>query len=142
MAECELGSKFNIKDFHTAVLQFGPVPLDMLQNLVQHYINAVGPEADDDVDDDDETTGIGASGCPILDRTPKVYGDPRGQVSAYPEASKKAGTSGGCPFKHGAMPPIPPVASDKCPHGHTGDASACPVASKAVAEGKCPFAHK
>lgn len=143
MAECELGSKFNIKDFHTAVLKFGPVPLTTLQNLVQHYINAVGPEADDNVQDGDEedgTAGVGPSGCPILDRSPRMYGDPKGNVSAYPQASKQA--VGGCPYKHGELPPTPPTASDKCPHAHTGDPSACPVASKAAAEGQCPFANK
>jgi uncharacterized protein (DUF885 family) len=141
MAECELGSKFNIKDFHTAVLQFGPVPLHLLQNLVMHYINAVGPEADDAaVDEDDETAGLDPSGCPILDRTPKIYGDPKGNVSAYPQASKQAAAE--CPFKHGKLPPAPPTEADKCPHAHTGDVTACPVASKAAEVGKCPFTGK
>lgn len=39
-AKSELGDKFNIKEFHTAVLKDGALPLSMLENQVQKYIDS------------------------------------------------------------------------------------------------------
>jgi len=36
----QLGDKFDIKEFHDVVLTNGPVPLNILENLVNEYINA------------------------------------------------------------------------------------------------------
>jgi uncharacterized protein (DUF885 family) len=37
-AKRELGPKFDLKDFHTVVLQNGSVPLDLLEKLVDEYV--------------------------------------------------------------------------------------------------------
>jgi uncharacterized protein (DUF885 family) len=37
-AERELGAEFDVRDYHTAVLAHGPVPLDVLEELVDDYI--------------------------------------------------------------------------------------------------------
>jgi len=37
-AETELGDKFDPRDFYDIVLQCGPVPLDLLEELVKEYI--------------------------------------------------------------------------------------------------------
>jgi uncharacterized protein (DUF885 family) len=38
MAEKELGAKFDIRDFHGAVLQNGPLPLEMLGESVGAWL--------------------------------------------------------------------------------------------------------
>ena len=40
-AEKELGDDFNIRDFHDAVLGHGAVPLDILEQHVDDYIQSV-----------------------------------------------------------------------------------------------------
>ena len=137
--ETELGPRFNVKDFHSAILQYGAIPLTFLPNLVQHYINAIGPVGEVDEESEDETE----SGCPVLNRS-KMYGDPTGKgLSAYPMAAAGAstGTPKECPFGKTGDASKCPVASDtdstitgtpkECPFGKTGDASKCPVASDA-----------
>ena len=37
-AKLKLGPRFNIKEFHTVVLQNGAVPLSLLDRLVDNYI--------------------------------------------------------------------------------------------------------
>ena len=39
-AEHELGSKFDIREFHDAVLREGPVPLELLRTVIGEYIGA------------------------------------------------------------------------------------------------------
>ena len=39
-AEQELGSKFDVRDFHDAVLQDGSLPLELLPERVEKYIAA------------------------------------------------------------------------------------------------------
>jgi uncharacterized protein (DUF885 family) len=39
-AKHDLGNKFNIKEFHDVILQNGAVPLDILEELVQQYIDS------------------------------------------------------------------------------------------------------
>ena len=38
-AKNELGEKFDIKDFHTAVLMNGSLPLTVLESVIDDYIN-------------------------------------------------------------------------------------------------------
>ena len=38
-AKAALGSKFNLKEFHTVVLENGAMPLTILQQLVEEWIN-------------------------------------------------------------------------------------------------------
>jgi uncharacterized protein (DUF885 family) len=38
-AQKALGSKFDLRSFHDVVLTNGSVPLNMLENLVDQYIN-------------------------------------------------------------------------------------------------------
>ncbi|MEL7448341.1 MAG: DUF885 domain-containing protein [Pseudomonadota bacterium] len=45
-AMAELGDKFELKDFHDAVLKNGAVPLDILERLVDEYIESAGGPAD------------------------------------------------------------------------------------------------
>jgi uncharacterized protein (DUF885 family) len=40
-ARTELGDKFNLKDFHTVVLENGSVPLTVLERLVDEWIAKV-----------------------------------------------------------------------------------------------------
>ncbi len=40
-AERELGDKFDIRDFHDAILMTGGVPLDMLEQEIEHFIEDV-----------------------------------------------------------------------------------------------------
>lgn len=40
-AKKQLGDKFDIRDFHTLVLQYGPLPLDVLETKVNRWINSV-----------------------------------------------------------------------------------------------------
>lgn len=42
-AERELGHKFDIKAFHETILRCGPVPLRILENIVDEFIAEVGP---------------------------------------------------------------------------------------------------
>ena len=37
-AKMELGDRFDIKKFHTVVLSYGQVPLEILEELVEDYI--------------------------------------------------------------------------------------------------------
>jgi uncharacterized protein (DUF885 family) len=37
-AQRELGESFDVRDYHDAVLARGPVPLDVLEELVSEYI--------------------------------------------------------------------------------------------------------
>jgi uncharacterized protein (DUF885 family) len=39
-ARAALGPKFNLKDFHTVVLENGAVPLTVLERLVDDWINS------------------------------------------------------------------------------------------------------
>ncbi|MFN7030774.1 MAG: DUF885 family protein, partial [Sphingopyxis sp.] len=39
-AETELGPRFDIRDFHEAVLSEGALPLDILEEQVERYIAA------------------------------------------------------------------------------------------------------
>ena len=38
-AKVQLGDKFDIREFHDVVLKNGPVPLNVLADLVNDYIN-------------------------------------------------------------------------------------------------------
>ena len=38
MAQTQLGELFDIREFHTAVLGHGAIPLDVLDNVVSHYV--------------------------------------------------------------------------------------------------------
>jgi uncharacterized protein (DUF885 family) len=40
-AERELGSKFDIREYHDVVLRDGVLPLELLQEQVQEYIRSV-----------------------------------------------------------------------------------------------------
>ena len=40
-AERELGDKFDIRDFHDAILMTGGVPLDMLEQEIERFIEDV-----------------------------------------------------------------------------------------------------
>jgi uncharacterized protein (DUF885 family) len=42
-AKRELGSRFDIRDFHSAVLRHGPLPLDLLQQQVNEWVSSVNP---------------------------------------------------------------------------------------------------
>jgi len=37
-AKTTLGAKYNIKDYHEAVLNCGPVPLDILESMIAGYV--------------------------------------------------------------------------------------------------------
>ena len=39
-AKLEMGARFNIKDFHSTVLMNGVLPLEVLEELVEEYINS------------------------------------------------------------------------------------------------------
>ena len=39
-AKLEMGERFNIKDFHSTVLMNGVLPLEVLEELVEEYINS------------------------------------------------------------------------------------------------------
>jgi uncharacterized protein (DUF885 family) len=39
-AKKELGPKFDLKEFHMTVLENGSLPLDLLEEIVDHYIAA------------------------------------------------------------------------------------------------------
>jgi uncharacterized protein (DUF885 family) len=41
-AEQKLGPKFDVRDFHDAILRDGPLPLDLLQLQVEKYVAAAG----------------------------------------------------------------------------------------------------
>jgi uncharacterized protein (DUF885 family) len=40
-AKKQLGDKFDIRDFHTLVLQYGPLPLDVLETKVNRWVKSV-----------------------------------------------------------------------------------------------------
>ncbi|KAH9523183.1 hypothetical protein Btru_066042 [Bulinus truncatus] len=40
-AELELGSKFNIKEFHHRILSCGRIPIRILETIIDHYIQEV-----------------------------------------------------------------------------------------------------
>ena len=40
LAEQRLGSKFDVREFHDVVLRDGPLPLDMLDQQVQDYLQS------------------------------------------------------------------------------------------------------
>jgi uncharacterized protein (DUF885 family) len=44
-AEEELGDKFDIRDFHDAILMTGGVPLDMLEEEIERFISNVNRES-------------------------------------------------------------------------------------------------
>mgnify|MGYP005843477825 CR=1 FL=1 len=46
MAEIELGDKFDPRDFYDVLLQCGPIPLDVLEDLVKDYIVTAKHELD------------------------------------------------------------------------------------------------
>lgn len=125
-AEAALGHKFNVKDFHTAVLRYGPVPMNLLENLVQHYINAVGP-----VEEGGDAGAAGGGscegsgdGCPVLHRDGQMYGQTVGKVDAYPMAAAAAAAAAGT-----------------CPHAQkekaVGGANQCPVAVAGTEKEHC-----
>ncbi len=39
-AEKELGSKFDVREFHDAVLKFGPIPLTSLESVVEDFVKS------------------------------------------------------------------------------------------------------
>jgi uncharacterized protein (DUF885 family) len=39
-AKTELGTKFDIREFHDAVLENGSLPLDLLQEMIERFINS------------------------------------------------------------------------------------------------------
>lgn len=137
-AETELKSKFNLKDFHTAILRYGPIPLTMMENLVQHYINAIGPISDDiDYFNADE---VDENGCPLYKHGHKMYGNTRGEVKDYPQANS---VKESCPFSHQQNNNNNDnntntvfnmnqhnTTTNTCPAGKQGDINACPFASK------------
>jgi len=41
-AESALGARFNVKDFHAVVIDNGPMPLAVLEKLVDEWIAAGG----------------------------------------------------------------------------------------------------
>ncbi|MFC1854035.1 DUF885 family protein [candidate division CSSED10-310 bacterium] len=38
LSQMELGEKFDLKEFHKALLEYGSVPLDILEQVVRHYL--------------------------------------------------------------------------------------------------------
>jgi uncharacterized protein (DUF885 family) len=46
MAEEQLGPRFDVREFHDAVLSLGAVPLDVLEENVKAYISNAARKAD------------------------------------------------------------------------------------------------